>query len=148
MSTRIPTRIRGLNVLAILWVVAALAWIAPEGDLMLDIALAAAGVALVVVWWLARWFGGREVGLPLWLGLASLAGLAWGLGASGLVVVLMGLKTGLHAHGPEYSSAEVAWVWRQIPFWIVAGLPAGLGVGLLAAALQSGRPPADVIPED
>jgi len=46
---------------------------------------------------------------------------------------LMALKTGIHAHGPEYTMAEVAWVWRQLPLWVAAGTLAGTGLALVAA---------------
>jgi hypothetical protein len=43
----------------------------------------------------------------------------------------MALKTGLHAHGHEFTRAEIAWVLGRTPLWALAGLFAGLGVGLL-----------------
>jgi NhaP-type Na+/H+ or K+/H+ antiporter len=54
-----------------------------------------------------------------------------GLGSALLILFLMALKTGLHAHGPEFSAIEVSWVLQQIPLWAAAGLAGGLGVGLL-----------------
>lgn len=145
---RIPDKMPGLPAAAIIWTLGAVAWIAPEGNLTLDVILAVTGAALVVLWWVGRWFGGRVLPLPGWVAMASLAGLAWGVGAGGLVLVLMSLKTGLHAHGPEYSRTEIAWVWSQIPVWMGAGLLVGLGLGLLTAAHWLGRPPADGLTED
>jgi hypothetical protein len=44
------------------------------------------------------------------------------------------LKTGIHAHGPEYTARELAWVWTQLPLWGGVGALTGLGFGLLMAA--------------
>jgi hypothetical protein len=41
----------------------------------------------------------------------------------------MAVKTGLHAHGPEFTPAEINWVLQQTPIWTAAGLLAGLGLG-------------------
>ena len=55
------------------------------------------------------------------------------------VLLLMAVKTGLHAHGPEYSAAQLAAVVGQWPLWIGAGALAGAGVGLLVVALADDR---------
>ena len=51
----------------------------------------------------------------------------------------MAVKTGLHAHGPEYSAAQMAAVVGQWPFWVGAGVLAGMGLGMLALALTGDR---------
>ena len=55
------------------------------------------------------------------------------------VLLLMAVKTGLHAHGPEYSAAQMAAVVGQWPFWVGAGVLAGMGLGMLALALTGDR---------
>ena len=46
----------------------------------------------------------------------------------------MAIKTGLHAHGPEFSGSELDWVLQQIPMWALVGLLGGLGLGFLLKA--------------
>jgi hypothetical protein len=55
-----------------------------------------------------------------------------GLVAGPMMLIFMSLKTGLHAHGPEFTAAQITWVLRQIPLWSLAGLSAGIGFGLLS----------------
>lgn len=81
-----------------------------------------------------RRLGGRTLSAGQLIGLATGAGVALGCGLALLTLFLMALKTGLHAHGPEYTPQEVAWVWRQLPLWAGVGTLVGLGIGLLAAA--------------
>ena len=52
---------------------------------------------------------GRAV--ALW----AAGGLAYGVGLVLLTLLLMAIKTGLHAHGPEYAGREIVWVWNQLP---------------------------------
>jgi hypothetical protein len=85
---------------------------------------------------LQRALGGRRLSLSAWLTAAAAAGLALGAGSVLLTLFLMALKTGLHAHGPEFTTAQIAWVWNQLPLWSLAGLLAGGGLGLLLAAKQ------------
>jgi hypothetical protein len=111
----------------------ALVWLALEGTLPRDIALAAAGWGLGMAAFIVRRWGGRELTGGRGVTLAAAAGLVYGLGVGLLTLALMAFKTGLHGHGPEYSAAEIAWVLRQWPLWGAAGALAGLGLGLLVA---------------
>jgi hypothetical protein len=58
--------------------------------------------------------------------------MAFGAGLALMTLMLMALKTGLHAHGPEYPTDQIFWVWRQLPLWAGVGALAGLGLGLLS----------------
>jgi hypothetical protein len=66
-----------------------------------------------------------------WWGATAVTGLLFGLGSSLLTLVLMAVKTGLHAHGPEFTPNEINWILQQVPLWSAAGLLAGLGLGQL-----------------
>ena len=44
-------------------------------------------------------------------------------------------KTGVHAHGPEFSPAEIGWLMQQAVLWSLVGTIAGAGLGLLRLAL-------------
>ncbi len=109
-------------------------WLALEGNLPRDIALAATGWALGLAALIVRRWGGRMLPGGRGVALAAAAGLAYGLGVGLLTLGLMAFKTGLHGHGPEYTAGQIAWVLRQMPLWGMVGALAGAGLGLLAAA--------------
>ena len=64
-------------------------------------------------------------------------GALLGLGSALFTLLFMAVKTGLHAHGPEFTAEEVNWVVQQIPLWTVVGLLGGLGLGLLLKAVAT-----------
>lgn len=61
-------------------------------------------------------------------------GVLAGLIAPAVVLALMVLKTGIHAHGPEFTAEEIIWITRQFLIWPIAGGIAGLGFGMLATS--------------
>lgn len=130
---RIPAHIPYLKAAFLLVGLYAAVWSALEGRLIYDLLLAAPALALFMVWLVAGRLGGRVLPRGRGVALAAVTGVAYGVGVVLLMLLLMILKTGLHAHGPEYTAAQVAWVWRQAPLWGAAGGLAGLGLGLLAA---------------
>lgn len=108
-----------------------------ESNLWRDLLLAAPALALGFAYLGRRYLGGRTLPIGRAVALATAVGLAYGVGLALLTLFLMILKTGLHAHGPEYTAAEVAWVWDQLVIWGGVGALVGLGVGLLASAGRS-----------
>ncbi|MCB8951910.1 MAG: hypothetical protein H6650_07850 [Ardenticatenales bacterium] len=128
---QVPARIPGLRLLAIGWAIYSALWIALEGSLTRVVILAAGLSLLLAAHGLRRWGGGRRLQAWQWALLLAGLGAAVGLGAALLTLPLMALKTGLHAHGPEFGPADVVWVVRQAPWWTGAGLLAGLGLSLL-----------------
>lgn len=110
-------------------------WLALEGNLTSDLMLASGILVIALGRAAMRYPGSRALSGGQAVGLAAGAGLAFGLGLPLLTLTLMALKTGLHAHGPEYSAAHLAWVWSQLPLGAVAGLAAGSGAGLLWVGL-------------
>jgi hypothetical protein len=123
-----------------LWGLYALVWLSLEGDVARDGVLAGWGLALLALWAARRW-GGCCVSAGRAATLGAAAGLAWGAALGPAVLLMMAIKTGLHAHGPEYSAAQIAAVVGQWPLWIGAGVLAGAGVGLLAVALAGDAEP-------
>lgn len=112
----------------------AIVWLALEGSVVRDLLLAIPLSALGMYYLVARFFDGHERSSGWVIALSSFVGLAYGVGLALMMLFIMALKTGLHAHGPEYMPAEVVWVWRQLPLWGGVGALAGLGLGLLSAA--------------
>lgn len=114
----------------------AVIWIALEGNLARVTLL---GWALTVVAFghlFQRWIGGRTASVPSWLALCAALGALAGFCSGAATLVFMALKTGLHAHGPEFAASEIEWVAAQIPWWTSAGLLAGLGLGALYVVMR------------
>ena len=126
-----PDRLPGLRVLTALGGIYAAVWISLEGSLQGVILMAVSVAALTLAHGARRVLGGRSLRRPAWLGAFGLGGLALGIGAAGLTLLFMAVKTGLHGHGPEFSPTEINWVISQAPLWAAAGLTGGLGLGLL-----------------
>ncbi len=132
---RIPSSLPYLRAATLAFAAAALAWMSLEGTLWLDVALALAGLALALAHLLTRCLGGRMVAVGRFVAAAAAVGLVCGAALALLTLFLMTLKTGLHAHGPEYTPREIAWVWAQLPLWSGTGGLVGLGLSLLVVAM-------------
>ena len=128
---RLPNSIPSLKIAAILYAIYAVIWANQEGSLTNAVIMGAASATLLTLYLGQRLLGGRLVSLRGWLLAMAMLGLFFGLGSNLLTLGFMALKTGLHAHGPEFSRAEIEWVLRQGFLWPPAGLLAGLGLGLL-----------------
>ena len=92
----------------------------------------ATAVLLVGHGW-QRWLGGRRVGRGIGVLVTAVSGGVLGAGSGLLTFAFMAVKTGLHAHGPEFTQAEIAWVRGVLPLWTAVWLLIGLGVGLIWA---------------
>jgi len=131
----IPERIPGLKVATLLLVLYAAAWIALEGSLE-RVLLLAVGIAGVTLGHGLQQMGGRTFSPAGWVAFAGFLGVALAVGSTVLVLLLMALKTGLHAHGPEFSTGEIGWVLAQFPWWTAGGVVGGLGMGLITLGVQ------------
>jgi hypothetical protein len=109
-------------------------WMVSEGDLLCDVVLAASLLLVGLMAIARRWPWIRALSPGKTVALGAVGGLGYGMGLVLLSLFLMAVKTGLHAHGPEYTVYELVWVWNQLPLWAVAGSLVGLGIGLLAVA--------------
>ena len=137
----IPPKIPGLRIVTIMVALYGVVWIALEGNLG-RVLLLAAGLSLVVVGHVVqRTLGGRLLSRRRWLVLSAGIGCILALSVGLLALLLMALKTGLHAHGPEFAREEFDWLLGQLPVWAVAGALAGLGFGLLRVTVVGGEPP-------
>ena len=128
---QIPRKIPGLKPVLVLFAVYTAVWIALEGELWRVVVMGVGSTAVSLGYGWQKWLGGRLVDGWKWWGVTAVTGLLFGVGSGLLSLVFMAVKTGLHAHGPEFTPAEINWVLQQIPTWAVAGLLAGLGLALL-----------------
>jgi hypothetical protein len=131
---QIPDRLPGLKWLLVFWAVTAVVWSAFEGYLprvvLFGLLTTIMGTALLF----QRVMVGRRFPAAGGVFLMGLWGTALGAGTALVSLFMMAVKTGLHAHGPEFSTADIEAVWGQAALWIAAGLLLGLGSGLLLAA--------------
>jgi hypothetical protein len=135
-NMKIPVEIPGLRAATFLLVILLLLWIAPEGDIRRVTVMGVLVTAVLLAHLLQYFLRGKWLSLKAWLAATAVGGLLFGLGSGLLTLGLMIFKTGLHAHGPEFSPAEIDWVWRQIPLRGLVGLLAALGLGMITATLS------------
>ena len=131
---QIPSQMSGLKWLFALWGVTAVIWSILEGDLQRVQLFGSFTTLTGLAYLFQRTMTGRRMARTRWLLTMSLWGLALGVGSVMMALFLMAVKTGLHAHGAEFSTADIAHVWQQLPLWSLAGMLAGLGIGLIWAA--------------
>jgi len=122
--------------MAAIWAATAVLWVLLEGNLRLTILFSTLTAFIITGMVVKKCLAGRELSLIAWLTAASLMGLLMGLGSAILTLLFMALKTGLHAHGPEFASLEINWVLQQTLIWPAAGLLGGLGLGILLKAIS------------
>ena len=135
----IPQKIPGLRLATVLLALYAVVWIGLEGTLW-RVILLAVGVTLVAAGYMAqRFLGDRELTIAQWLLVSAVAGLFISFSSALLSLVFMAIKTGLHAHGPEFTADEIGWVMQQLSLWGLVGLLAGLGFGILLLGLNRPR---------
>lgn len=128
---RFPQKIPGFNWLLVLWIVYTAVWISREGALWQVVIMGVATTILLLGHGWQRWLGGKTVPRGLAVLVTAVSGLTLGGGSSLLSLFFMVVKSGLHAHGPEFSPAELGWVVAQLPQWTAVGLLVGLGLGLI-----------------
>ena len=58
-------------------------------------------------------------------------GILVGLAIAPLTILLMAIKTGIHAHPiPDYSYEQIFTVISRIPVWVISGLLIVFGIGI------------------
>jgi hypothetical protein len=134
---QIPDRFPSLKGITILWGISMVVWAAWEGGLWLTVSTAVFSLILFLAFLLKRVLLGRTFSTTTWLLLMAFLGTLVGLASGPITLVFMAIKTGLHAHGPEFSTAEIGWILQQIPMWSLVGFLTGLSLGLLLIARSS-----------
>lgn len=131
-----PQKIPGFRWLLMVWAVYTAVWISREGALWQVVTMGTMTTMLLVGFGWERWLGGKPVQHGVGVLVTAVSGVILGAGSSLLSLLFMTIKTGLHAHGPEFSQAEIAWVWNSLPLWTAVGLLVGLGLGLIWAGMK------------
>lgn len=115
----------------IVWGVYAAVWISLEGELWRVVLMGVAATIVAAGFLWQKWLGGKVVRRGVGMLITAVSGLLIGSGSIVIVLIFMAVKSGLHAHGAEFSSAEIDWLFSQLPLWTAIGLLTGLGVGLI-----------------
>jgi hypothetical protein len=132
----IPSR-RQLRIALVVFGLSSAVWIPLEGKLWQSIVLALFASTVVIGQLLKVFVVGRPISAQRLTVTLSLAGLIFGFSAVLFTLLAMSFKTGLHAHGPEFTPVQIDWVLKQFPVWTAAGLVAGLGLATLLRAFHS-----------
>ena len=117
----------------VLWGIYGLVWISLEGSLGRVLLMGVWTTLLLVKHAGKQWHVGQW-GLVKW----GVGGGIAGILTIPITILFMVLKTGLHAHGAEFTGDEIGWVVSQWWVWGGAGIIAGIGFYLLLV-WQSGR---------
>lgn len=133
LDMRIPNRISGLKWLLVFWGLYGVVWIAFEGELWRVLLMGFLTTAVFLLSLLQKYLGGRKLSVTQWVGVTAVSGIGLGLGTGLFTLIFMALKTGLHAHGPEFSRAEIDWVLQHLLLWTAVGFLAGTGLGLISS---------------
>jgi hypothetical protein len=128
-----PTKIPGLKWITAVYALYAFIWISLEGSLAGVILMGMSTTAVLLLYLGQQFLGGHVFSVKQWLGITAVLGLLFGLGSGIFSLLFMIIKTGLHAHGPEFTPPEVNWLMQQILWWAIVGLLAGLGLGMILA---------------
>lgn len=117
----------------VVWGVYTAVWMSLEGALWRVVLMGVATTIVAGVYLWQKWWGGKRVRQGIGVLVTAVTGLLIGGGSIVLVLIFMALKSGLHAHGAEFSPAEIDWLFSQLPLWTAVGLLTGLGLGLVWA---------------
>jgi hypothetical protein len=127
-----------------LWIVAGAAWFVWLGyeDVGLEVVLALSAwisLAYVATLW-RRWSESSQLTHRQYIVRASIAGLVGGATAPLLADILMLVKVSLHGHAvPDFTARDLGAVLGRTPIWALAGLAAGLALGLVHLARGPAR---------
>ncbi|MBK9050843.1 MAG: hypothetical protein IPL78_07995 [Chloroflexi bacterium] len=136
---QLPDKLPGLRLLTVLLAGYFALWISLEGDLTQTVILAVGSCVLAAAHLIQRWGRGRVLAGWFWLIGMTLTGLLVGVSTIFATLAFMAVKTGLHAHGPEFTPSEIAWVWNQLPLWTIIGTLTSLGLASLILGMKGSR---------
>jgi len=115
----------------VLILLASILWLALEGNLTLTACLAALLTALLIYEGLYRLRRAESRRWSRSIALFPPLGFLTGITVVLITLALMVLKSGLHAHGPEFTRDEFELVWRQGILLAISGLLCGTALAIL-----------------
>ena len=133
---QLPDRVPALRWMTVIWGVYVVVWATLESGLWATVFAAVLTAITLSGHLFNKFLRGRTLSPVVGLLIMAGSGALIGLGSALIALIFMAIKTGLHAHGPEFSPLELNWVFQQIPLWTLAGLLGGLGLGLLLLAVS------------
>jgi len=137
MSIQLPEKFPFLKLTLILLGVYTVFWISLEGGLLRVVWMGVGVTAVSTLHLLQKQFGGRTLQAKWWVGVTAVSGTISGLLSVGTTLIFMIVKTGLHAHGPEFTPSEIEWVIQQWSLWGTVGLLCGSAIGFISAGRES-----------
>lgn len=126
-----PINFPGLKWITAVYALYIFIWISLEGSLVGVVLMGVSTTAVSLAYLTQHFLGGRVFSVRRWVGITAVLGLLFGLSSGLLTLLFMVVKTGLHAHGPEFTPPEVTWIIQQTLWWMAVGLLAGLGLGMI-----------------
>lgn len=128
----IPPSFNWMRISALLLGIAILIWLPFEDS---DIKILLAFALAICLWGGLRLLNAGMLGKPRTLGYSAVIGFATGLAVVPAALILMAVKTGLHAHRiPEYTPEQVQHILVLTPILSIGGFLLVLGAGLLGTA--------------
>jgi hypothetical protein len=68
-------------------------------------------------------------------------GLLAGIAVTPITLLLIIVKTGLHAHPtPDFTNQQILLSLQRMPIWIISGILTGFGIGLISSAIPEYTP--------
>ena len=139
MNIQIPEKFPFLKLMMVLLGIYTLFWISLEGGLLRVVWMGVGVTAVSTLRLLQKQVGGRTMKVGWWVGLTAVTGAISGLLSVGITLIFMIIKTGLHAHGPEFTPSEIEWVIQQWSLWGAIGLLCGSAIGFISAGKGNGE---------
>lgn len=106
-------------------------WMGLEGDVGRVLLMGGGWTAALLLHFIQTYAGGRLVRRWVFVLETAVFGTLFALSTVALTLVFMVLKTGIHAHGAEFSPQEINVLIQKLPIALLAGLLAGAGLGLM-----------------
>ena len=142
-SVTLPKQTQRHTLWAIFYGAIVFVWLTTENASMMIVSVLGVGMALgITALSVVHWWGGRTLGVKIWLPSLVGLGIVVGLGATLATFLLMMFKNVQHSHVvADYPWESVTDMLTRGPAWMVAGGLLGLagGLGIVAGDVSIGQ---------